>query len=274
MKKHHKCELCGTEFGGKSNLIRHLERVRKCNVKTTFTCNWCNKSFSNNSNMTRHHTTCSAKKEHDMLKEEMDDKLEQLADKVGHLEQKILDLTPHTTTTNNNNTPDISGSGTQLNSNGDNGTNTIDNSQTTISGGITIHNYGSECMEHMTLKRIIFVFDKSFRSVLECVKLKHFSPLAPQNKNVCIRDMKSKYAYTFCDGNWDIVGRTTLIDEMYEDICEYLEEKVVEFADEIDVKFINKIRNFLEKKDEDNTASQIKDDLMMLLFNKRHVCSK
>ena len=84
--------------------------------------------------------------------------------------------------------------------------------------------------------------------------------------------MKSKYAYTFCDGNWDIVGRTNLINKMYEDICEYLEEKVVEFADEIDVKFINKIRNFLEKKDEDNTASQIKDDLMMLLFNKRNVC--
>jgi len=61
------------------------------------------------------------------------------------------------------------------------------------------------------------VFDKSFRSVLECVKLKHFSPLAPQNKNVCIRDMKSKYAYTFCDKNWDIVGRTNLIDEMYEE---------------------------------------------------------
>jgi hypothetical protein len=286
MKKQHSCELCGAEFSGRSNLMRHLERIRKCNTKTSFTCNWCNKSFSNNSHLTRHHTTCPAKKEHDMLQEEIkttNDNLENLVNRVDRLEKKISQSPqqlPASTTNNNTNTPDISGTeNNQLILNGNNGHNTLDNSQdnsqdhsvtdnsqTTISG-ITINNYGSECMEHMTLKRISFVFNKSCSSVLECVKLKHFSPHAPQNKNVCIKDLKSKYAYIFCDGNWDVVGRKTLIDDMYETICDYLKEKMNEYSDEINVK---KIRDFLEKRYDDATELQVKDDLMMLLFNKRN----
>jgi hypothetical protein len=280
MKKQHSCELCGSEFSGKSNLIRHLERIRKCNTKTSFTCNWCNKSFSNNSHLTRHHTTCPAKKEHDMLQEEIkttNDNLENLVNRVDRLEKKISQSPPQLqASTTNNNTPDISGTeNNQLILNGNNGHNTLDNSQdhsitdnsqTTISG-ITINNYGSECMEHITLKKIKFVFNKSCSSVLECVKLKHFSPLAPQNKNVCIKDLKSKYAYIFCDGNWDVVGRKTLIDDMYETICDYLKEKMNEYSDEINVK---KIRDFLEKRYDDATELQVKDDLMMLLFNKRN----
>ena len=287
MKKQHSCELCGAEFSGRSNLIRHLERLRKCNAKTSFTCNWCNKSFSNNSHLTRHHTTCPAKKEHDMLQEEINttnDNLENLVNRVDRLEKKISQSQsapqlPASTTNNNTNTPDISGTeNNQLILNGNNGHNTLDNSQdnsitdnsqTTISG-ITINNYGSEYMEHMTLKRISFVFNKSCSSVLECVKLKHFSPHAPQNKNVCIKDIKSKYAYIFCDGNWDVVGLKTLIDDMYEKFCDYLEEKMDEFANEIDVKFINKFQHFLKKRYDDETELQIKDDLMMLLFNKRN----
>jgi hypothetical protein len=66
------------------------------------------------------------------------------------------------------------------------------------------------------------------------VKLKHFSPFAPKNRNVHIKDIKSKYAYIFCDGNWDRVGRTALIDDMYDNICEYIEEKMNELIDELD----------------------------------------
>jgi hypothetical protein len=278
MKKHHSCDLCGAEFSGRSNLIRHLERLRKCNTTTSFTCNWCSKSFSNNSNLTRHHTTCPAKKEHDMLQEEINttnDNLENLVNRVDRLEKKISQSPLQLPITTNNNTPDISGTeNNQLILNGNNGHNSqdnsvTDNSQTTISR-ITINNYGSECMEHITLKAIKLVFNKTCSSVLECVKLKHFSPLAPQNKNVCIKDLKSKYAYIFCDGNWDVVGRKTLIDDMYETICDYLQKKSDEYLDKIDVTFINKIRLFLEKRYDDATELQIKDDLMMLLFNKRN----
>jgi hypothetical protein len=67
-----------------------------------------------------------------------------------------------------------------------------------------------------------------------------------------------------------VVGRKTLIDDMYEKICDYLKEKLDEYSDEIDVIFINKIRHFLEKRYDDATELQIKDDLMMLLFNKRN----
>lgn len=67
-------------------------------------------------------------------------------------------------------------------------------------------------MSHITLKKITFVFDRGFRSVLECVKLKHFSPLAPQNRNVRITNWKDKHAYIFTGSNWDIIARNKLIE--------------------------------------------------------------
>ena len=42
------------------------------------------------------------------------------------------------------------------------------------------------------------------------------------------------------------------------------------YSDEIDVSYINKFQHFLEKRYDDATELQIKDDLMMLLFNKRN----
>ena len=136
---------------------------------------------------------------------------------------------------------------------------------------ITINNYGKEDLSHITLKRITFVFSKSFGSVVECVKLKHFSPHAPQNKNICIKDLNSRYAYIFCDGNWDAIGRKKLIDEIYVDICEYIQEKLDDLIDELDKSVIFNIKRFLDKKDDDEYADNIKIDLETLIFNKRDI---
>ena len=145
-------------------------------------------------------------------------------------------------------------------------TNTNSNNNT-ITKNITINKYGCEDMSHITLKRITFVFDKCFKSVVECVKLKHFSPLAPQNRNVYISDLKSKHAYIFVGHQWDAVGRAMLLDNMYDDICDYIEEKLKEFIDVLEPSIVTKIQRFLAEKDEDSTSYRIKEDLRLLLFN-------
>jgi len=263
MKKHI-CELCNTVFIGKSNLSRHLNKKRKCNVDTDFECKWCNKSFSTNSNLTRHETnTCLVKQQYDTLKQQIQEtdatnnaRVKELEEKYRLLEEKIGGMNQTTTIIacdGNNNT---------------NTTNLINNNNTTNNTkNITINKYGCEDMSHITLKRITFVFDKCFRSVVECVKLKHFSPLAPQNRNVYISDLKSKHAYIFVGHQWDAVGRAMLLDDMYDDICDYIESKLKEFMTVLEPHIIMKIQRFLDEKEEEATATRIKEDLRLLLFN-------
>jgi len=197
--------------------------------------------------------------------------LKVLEEKYELLEKKMLQPSPNITATesviptitqsgNNTNSPTTSTATATAHSYNTNTTNHIKKN---------INNYGCENLSHMTVKRIAFVFNKCFRSVVECVKLIHFSPFAPENQNVCIKDLKSKYVYIFCDGNWDITGRTELIDEMYDEICDYIEQKLSEFIEEIDEINIARIQQFLSMKDDDDTIKRVKDDLRKLLFNKR-----
>ena len=261
------CKLCNVSFTRKENLLRHMNKLRKCNIETDFECEWCSKSFSSTSNVNRHLTTCKSKRHHDELElliqketQAANNKLEELEAKYKLLEEKIN--IPAAITSEH-----ITHSSTINGNHNSTSTNRSHNPVTTTNNNITINNYGCEDMSHMNLKRITFVFNKSFNSVVACVKLKHFSPLAPQNKNVCIKDLKSKYAYVFYDGNWDVIGRTKLIDEMYGDICQYIEEKLDELIDELDKDVVEMIQLFLEKQDDEKTIHRIKTDLTSLIFN-------
>ena len=272
--KQHTCELCHAVFNRKEHLIQHSNKLRKCNIGTDFKCEWCNKSFSNNSNLSRHINKCKVKCKQDELESKIqkeaqltNDRVEELESKYKMLEDKLN--TPAVPISTETNTATISGS-----SNTNAPTHHSHNPITTNSHNttnITINNYGQEDLSHITLKRITFVFSKSFGSVVECVKLKHFSPHAPQNKNICIKDLNSRYAYIFCDGNWDAIGRKKLIDEIYVDICEYIQEKLDDLIDELDKSVIFNIKRFLDKKDDDEYADNIKIDLETLIFNKRDI---
>lgn len=280
MKKQHVCGLCNAEFGKSDHLIRHLNRLRKCNIDTGFSCDWCNKHFSTQSNITRHCLTCNVKRMHDLLekkieedKQTSDTQFKVLEEKYELLEKKMLQQCAPNITATESVIPTITQSGNNTNSpTTSTATATAHSYNTNTTNHIKkniINNYGCENLAHMTVKRIAFVFNKCFRSVVECVKLIHFSPFAPENQNVCIKDLKSKYVYIFCDGNWDITGRTELIDDMYDEICDYIEQKLSELIDEIDENNVARIQQFLSMKDDDDTIKRVKDDLRKLLFNKR-----
>ena len=271
--KQHTCELCHTVFNRKTDLYRHTNKLRKCNIATEFECEWCSKSFSNNSNLSRHINKCKVKCKQDELASKIQEEAQLTNDRVEELEAKYKILedkvnAPATPLSTETNTASISGS-SNTNAPTHHSHNPITTNSHNTTNNITINNYGQEDLSHITLKRITFVFSKSFSSVVECVKLIHFSPLAPQNKNICIKDLNSRYAYVFCDGNWDAIGRKKLIDEIYDNICEYIEEKLDDLIDELDKSVVINIKRFLDKKDDDEYADNIKINLETLIFNKR-----
>ncbi len=233
--KQHTCELCHTVFNRKEHLIHHTNKLRKCNIVSEFECEWCSRPLTTNFGLTRHITTCKVKCKQDVIEMKMQEEIQLTTKRIEELEAKCKIIEPI------------------IRSNSD----------------VHLAEYGHEDLSHITLERITFVFSKSFGSVVECVKLIHFSPIAPQNKNICIKVLNSRFAYVFCDGKWDAISSKKLINILYYDICEYIQEKLDELIDELDKSVVIHIKRFLDKKDDEKEANVIKTELRVLLFNKR-----
>lgn len=152
-------------------------------------------------------------------------------------------------------------------------TTTTNNSNNTNSNNIIINNYGNEDMSHITEKKLIGIFNQCFMSVPKLIELKHFNKEKPENSNVYISDIKSKYALIHVgDGEWNITDREKLLDEMYNNNCNYLADEFEERHDNLDDITSRKIKRFLDEKDDDETTCMIKDKIKELLFNnKDHV---
>ena len=71
---------------------------------------------------------------------------------------------------------------------------------------------------------------------------------------------------------WDLINRKDIIDDMYDDGSNILIEKMEELENSnIEENIKRKFRRFIEKKEEENIKSMIKEDIKLLLYNKKEV---
>jgi len=267
METQHICELCNSSFLRKSNLTRHLNKKRNCNV-IEFKCISCSKSFSRNSNLKKHINICSVKRKNDELQqqkieEERQQKIEE--EKQQKIEEEKQQKIKAETDTMYARLKELEEKYKLLEA-------TIVKQSipnTEINGKHNIIKHGCEDMSHVTLKKLTVILEKGSRCIVECVKLKHFSPLAPQNRNVRIKNWKNKYACMFSGSNWIIVSRNQLIDEIYEDACTYIADNLEEYRDSFSKQTVLKIQKFLDAKDDEDNMNEIKEDICVLIYNER-----
>jgi len=253
----YQCDKCLKVFTIKGNYKQHLNRITPCVKLINNDCIWCNKKYVNKYTRLRHELkTCPVKIRSDNEADEKQKReqlrIQSLEDKITQLENMIKSgITPQTTTTTTTNT-------------------NTNNSNNTNSNNIIINNYGNEDMTHITEKKLIGIFNQCFMSVPKLIELKHFNKEKPENSNVYISDIKSKYALIHVgDGEWNITDREKLLDEMYNNNCNYLADEFEERHDNLDDITCRKIKKFLDSKDEDETTCAIKDKIKELLFNKK-----
>lgn len=263
--KEYKCELCNAVFFRKDHLTQHLNKLRKCNIITDFSCNWCNKSFSTNSHLKRHVIACKVKENHEHLETQMQAIDSEMTEKVRLLELKIIELKEMV---DNGINPIVSTQSGGINGN-QNQTNHSFNTTNSNNVNITINKYGLESLTHISPKQMVTIFRKCYESIPAFIMLKHFDKSAPQNRNVYIADLKSKYALTYDGNRWNITDRNDLLDEMYNDNLYYLEGKYEENYEDLDDTTATKFRNFLDSKDEDSTIKMVKDNIRKMLYNER-----
>lgn len=242
--------------------IQTIENIIKTNteqsLKSKDKCYFCNKSYLNISNLKKHiNRVCFERKnlednklkliqERDRQEKEIE-KLK-LIDEMNKLRKdiaKLLDKQSIQNITINNNTQN----------------NLI----------ININSFGKEDLSHITNTDYKNFFNGFFPGFIKYIQKTHFDEHVPQNHNICITNIKSKYIYVYENGNWQLKERDYIIDKLITKKYVMLTDKFDELEEnnEIDKKTIENFNEFMENYDDNEAQKNTKNDVILMIYNNK-----
>ena len=277
------CDECAQNFSTKQRLQSHVLK-KACKVKN-FHCKYCDKSYTTETSMYRHvRNQCHVKKEEDKEKKAIYDKLIKIEKdnekfKKQILEQdisrkqlqkdnkqlkheldamkKLIKKDPQCAIINAenvNNGPIHNG----LIHNGDN-------------YNIILVGYGREDISKIDKNELLKAIQSGYDSTLKLTEIMHFNPKHPEYHNVYIPNMKDKYAMMFDGTDWNLTMKDELINKIYDDKKNYIEENIDEFVASLSVSRKKALDRWLDTDDNNERISKVKNEIKLLLYNRRNL---
>ena len=250
------------------NYKRHLESQRHIKnqekyipppplLKTTLDCNYCGKVYKHKSSLSKHiKYSCIKSKDEDFKElarllniqqqkqQEQDIKHREMEQQIKRLQEENKNIQIQKLT-----------------------------NKLQINGGIHIQNniqllaYKDTDTSHLTHKDYETCIKRVNFCVLKLIEKIHFNPQKPENMNIYISNLKDKYIMIYEDGNWNIKNKTEL-DTLYKEKEMMLEEWLDETNfPELKDKFVK----YLNNKENDETLNMIKDEIKLLMYNKKNM---
>jgi uncharacterized C2H2 Zn-finger protein len=277
------CDKCNKPFHTKSSYTKHINTKTVCidrnNLKIDANkCIYCLKMFSTKGNIVRHiKSDCYVVKKINSEKQEIFNRLKQEElDRFNHCETILVNKTDTKNKELKEELKELENMRLQnkidrikcsIIQNSHNTTN-IQNIQTT---NIYLIGYGKEDLTKLKQKEIIKVLNKGFMSPVELTETIHFNPKYPEYHNVYISSMKDKYAMVYNGKTWNLVNKVELVDQIYDEKKDFISENFEEFYDSLTSSKRNALKEWFNMDDDDQKIKQIKEDLKLLLYNKRKI---
>jgi len=230
--KKYKCEKCNKEFNQKNHYISHINRKIPCNLEKLYKCNVCGKEFSHKSSCSRHQKKCN--------------------------NYPKLDIKNIKSTVNNNSINNVN----YINAN---------NYNNIINNNIFILPYNEKDKISLSDSMYKSILNSGYKCIPKLIEQCHFNKNHPAYHNIYIPNIKEKYVLIYTGNEWEIRNSDKILDDIINYKIDELEDKFDEIILDLPDKVISKFRKFLEKKESDNTINLIKEDLKILLYNKRHI---
>lgn len=259
----HICNKCKKEFQRVAHLDYHIQH-NACKKHNSF-CKYCNKGFTSNISRNRHmRLYCKVRKQEEEKKLDILNRLILLEEKNKTLEEKNKVLENEINKIKNKKTK-ITNNNIITTNNG------AINNGTVINNHINLVAFGREDMTKIDKKDILKVLRKGYDSTLRLTETVHFNLKYPEYHNVYITNMKDKYAMMYDGKSWNLTIKEDLINRLYDDKKDYIEENVEDF-----VKFLTKSqKNALDRwantDEEDKKIKRLKERIKLLLYNSRDV---
>ena len=184
------------------NLLNLSSEPAKNLIVSQFKCDFCHKNFTRSYGLKCHLNNCKIKKQNDTELESLKKEHEELKD---HVEDLLIELTkksPNTTEITNNIT---------------NNTNNTTNQNKIIN--IHINNYGKENIKYLEGCYLNNLLDSAFTAIPKLIKQIHFNPQHPENHNIKITNKKEPYVKIRKNDKWELQDKKetleTLVDDKY-----------------------------------------------------------
>lgn len=287
------CEKCGKDFKYKYLLNKHENRKFTCNtienieenyeekikdieneinIKTQLSmeketiCLFCNKPQSFKNNTYRHiKKYCKVKRELDnelnKLKEDKvellnkqeikikDEEIKLRDEKIKELENKLKSKSNIHTTINNNNI-------------------TVNNTQNNV---VVINPFGKEDLSHLTIKDYKNILNGFFPGFINYIEKVHFDENVPQNHNITISNLKSKYLSIHDGYKWNTKIKNDIIDIFINKKHGQLVDKCEELGDskQIDKSTINNFEEFCESFNDKEAQKSTKNNVLLMMYDNK-----
>ena len=224
---------------------------------SSYICKYCHKEFKHRSGLSRHiKYSCKHNDDEDLkelvrlLNKQLDDKDSEMKCQISNMQKQIDRLTSKLQIQ-------------QINNHHSNNNNQNYN--------IKILNYNNTDYSHLTDEdyvKCIKDCNKCVRTIIEKV---HFNKKKPENMNVYISSIKGNYVMMYKDNQWQIVNRKETIDTMFDKNEFELESWYDEYKDKYP-EIITSFERYIKNKDDyDDTINDVKEDIMLMLYNKRRM---
>ena len=208
-------------------------------LKTSFLCEYCNKTFTRNDNLKKHLLNyCKVKKELNNNQNELQNlKIEKMTEHIETLQKQIGDLlsiiktNPSETHTNSHNT------------NNTNNANNTNNSNNTNNGNITNNTiqiekieFGKEDLTKLTDNFFINTLMNCYGAEIpnKIIENIHFNPRLVENMNVFIADLSRNKAMVYDGKTWNVTTATEVVDNLLDKAVIYCENKHDELREKIE----------------------------------------
>lgn len=233
--------------------------------KKKYICNYCRYNFTRADSLNKHiNKTCKIKQKYDNDKEDLFKMLLKQQNKIDALEKQLNNKSINNIN-NNSNTNTNNGI---INNNINNGV--INNNNYNIK----LVAFGKEDLSFISEKDYKAILDKGFESVQTLVKYIHFNKGKPENHNIYISNLRDSYIMVFTGKQWEVKERSYVLNELYASNRDKLSDKFDELEENLPEKTSRKFNRFLNDEKDKKVSNNIKNQLKLMLYNKRHMVNK
>ena len=245
--------------------IKQIDNKLELNLQNSLKikkCSFCDKEYSKKYNMIRHiKDFCICVKELNNKKDKLFEQKNLLCEKRDNIDSKIeinelrnmvakllkknatnINITNNNKITNNNNLM------------------------------VNINSFGNESLSHITINDYKRFLSGLFPGFIGFIEKVHFDENAPENHNICITNMNSKYLFTHDKGEWLSKDKNETIDKFIAKKYNILVDKFdeLEGKNELDDKIMERFnifsRNYQDKEAQKNT----RNDIMLMMYNNKN----